>query len=88
MKPTKGLPDLAATLTAAATASLVPAPEEAQKTAKKRPGEGETQQMTLRPARSLYARYVEKAAERSKQEGRNVSVQEVMLEVLEEGAER
>lgn len=42
-------------------------------------------QMTLRPSRSLYARYVGQAAERSKQEGRSVSVQEVMLEVLEQG---
>ncbi|KPB79375.1 Uncharacterized protein AC498_2760 [Pseudomonas savastanoi pv. glycinea] len=44
-------------------------------------------QMTLRPARSLYSLYVGKAAERSKQEGRNVSVQEIMLEVLEKGAQ-
>lgn len=42
-------------------------------------------QMTLRPSRSLYARYVGQAAERSKEEGRSVSVQEIMLEVLEKG---
>jgi hypothetical protein len=79
MKPTKSIPDLAATLTAAASAPLVPAPA---KSVKKAAGEGGTQPLTLRAPRSLYVLYVNKAAERSKLEGRNVSVQEVMLEVL------
>ncbi|MBB6158503.1 hypothetical protein HDC30_005761 [Pseudomonas sp. JAI115] len=83
MKTAKDVSDLAATLTAAASAPLVPA--QAQKSAKKQIGEGETMQMTLRPTRKLYAIYVNKAAERSKLEGRNVSVQEVMLEVLTKG---
>lgn len=87
MKTAKGITDLAATLTAAASASLVAPAPTVEKTAKKVAGEGGTMQMTLRPARSLYALYVGKAAERSKQEGRNVSVQEIMLEVLEKGAQ-
>lgn len=87
MKPAKGLTDLAASLTAAASAPLVPpVVVEAQKSAKKSVAEGGTMQMTLRPARTLYALYIDKAAERSKVEGRTVSVQEIMLEVLEQGA--
>lgn len=86
MKPAKGLTDLAASLTAAASAPLVPAAHVVEKTIKKQPVEGGTMQMTLRPERALYAVYVGKAAERSKLEGRNVSVQEIMLEVLEKGA--
>lgn len=87
MKPTKNVSDLAATLSAAAAAPLVPA---ASKPAKKAAGEGGTMPLTLRPPRSLYVQYVNKAAERSKLEGRNVSVQEVMLDVLAkaEGVER
>ena len=83
MKAAKGVTDLAATLSAAASAPLVAKP--AAKAAKNTAGEGGTMQMTLRPSRSLYARYVGQAAERSKEEGRSVSVQEVMLEVLEQG---
>ncbi|WP_440091574.1 hypothetical protein ACTACL_00280 (plasmid) [Pseudomonas syringae] len=87
MKASRGVIDLAATLTAAASASLVAPPPAPEKAVKKAAGEGGTMQMTLRPTRSLYSIYVGKAAERSKQEGRNVSVQEIMLEVLEKGAQ-
>ncbi|MFJ2456785.1 hypothetical protein ACIOWK_34710 [Pseudomonas protegens] len=83
MKAAKGVTDLAATLSAAASAPLVATP--ATKAGKKSAGEGGTMQMTLRPSRSLYARAVDLAAERSKEEGRSVSVQEIMLEVLEKG---
>ena len=87
MKPAKGLTDLAASLTAAASAPLVPpVAVAAPKTAKKTVAEGGNMQMTLRPARTLYALYVDRAAERSKAEGRTVSAQEIMLEVLEQGA--
>ncbi|GLX91896.1 hypothetical protein Pfra02_44640 [Pseudomonas fragi] len=84
MKPSKGVTDLAATLSAAASAPLVA--NTAAKAAKNPAGEGGTMQMTLRPSRSLYALYIDQAAERSKKEGRSVSVQEVMLEVLERGS--
>lgn len=85
MKTSRNVTDLAATLTAAASAPLVPAT--VKKGVKNPALEGGTMQMTLRPARSLYALYVNKAAERSKQEGRNVSVQEIMLEVLGKGVD-
>ena len=87
MKAAKGVTDLAATLSAAASAPLVatPAATPTTKAGKKAAGEGGTMQMTLRPSRSLYARAVDLAAERSKEEGRSVSVQEIMLEVLEKG---
>jgi hypothetical protein len=84
MKPSKDVTDLAATLRAAASTPLVP--PATTKPDKKSAEDGGTMQMTLRPSRSLYALYVNKAAERSKQDGRSVSVQEVMLEVLAEGA--
>ncbi|EIF32264.1 hypothetical protein BCh11DRAFT_07853 [Burkholderia sp. Ch1-1] len=50
-------------------------------TAKKEPAD--TMQLTLRPSRTLFARYVAAAADRSRQLGRVVSAQEVMLEILE-----
>lgn len=43
-------------------------------------------QLTLRPTRALYGRYVAAAADRSRSEGRVVSAQEIMLEILEKGA--
>jgi hypothetical protein len=51
--------------------------------AKKEPAD--TMQLTIRPTRTLYARYVSAAADRSRQLGRVVSAQEVMLEILEKG---
>lgn len=41
--------------------------------------------ITLRPSRDLLSRYTLAAAERTKKEGRVVSAQEIMLEVLERG---
>ena len=43
----------------------------------------ETVGITLRPSRELLTRYTNAAAERTKKEGRVVSAQEIMLEVLE-----
>ncbi|KFF42168.1 hypothetical protein JH25_27765 [Pseudomonas sp. BRG-100] len=87
MKPAKGLTDLAASLTAAASAPLVPPlAGTSPKNTRKAVAEGGTMQMTLRPARTLHALYVDRAAERSKAQGRTVTVQEIMLEVLEQGA--
>lgn len=51
--------------------------------AKKEPAD--TMQLTLRPSRTLFARYVAAAADRSRQLGRVVSAQEIMLEILEKG---
>ena len=92
MKVVKGVDDLAASLTAAAAAPLV-AERPSSLTSKagkggaaiKVKGPIDTVQLTLRPTRTLYAHYVGAAADRSKQEGRTVSVQEVMLEILQRG---
>lgn len=45
----------------------------------------DTVQMTLRPRREVVESYVCEAAERSKREGRMISAQQIMLEVLETG---
>ncbi|MEB2500693.1 hypothetical protein [Burkholderia cenocepacia] len=45
----------------------------------------DTMALTLRPTRTLHARYVAAAAKRSQELGRMVSAQEIMLEVLEKG---
>lgn len=45
----------------------------------------DTMALTLRPTRALHARYVAAAIKRSQKVGRVVSVQEIMLEVLEKG---
>lgn len=59
------------------------APAKATGKGKKEPAD--TMQLTLRPTRTLYARYVAAAADRSRQAGRMVTPQEVMLEILEKG---
>jgi hypothetical protein len=41
--------------------------------------------ITLRPERELHHRYVMAAAERTRKEGRVISAQQIMLEVLETG---
>jgi len=95
MKAAKGIDDLAARLTSAAAAPLVSAPtptptpapakRKATKAAAKKEA-ADTMQLTLRPTRALYGRYVAAAADRSRTEGRVVSAQEIMLEILEKGA--
>jgi hypothetical protein len=54
----------------------------AKKTSKAKP---DTVGITLRPERELLNRYTMAAAERTKREGRVVSAQEIMLEVLQRG---
>lgn len=99
MKKLRNVDDLAASLTAdladrltvAATTPLVqptaaaaaPKPVAAPR---ERKAATTTQQMTLRAPQQLVARYVERAAERSKELGRTVSAQQIMLEVLEQGS--
>ncbi|WP_084044481.1 hypothetical protein [Burkholderia sp. A2] len=68
---------------AAQGASVAPARKAAKAAAKKEPAD--TTQLTLRPSRALLARYVAAAADRSRDTGRMVSAQEIMLEVLEKG---
>ncbi|ASW04402.1 hypothetical protein [Paraburkholderia aromaticivorans] len=74
---------------AVTTPAETPAKRERKAVAKKDAAKKEatdTMQLTLRPTRALYGRYVAAAADRSRQEGRVVSVQEIMLEILEKGA--
>jgi len=56
----------------------------AKKSAKVKPV-ADTVGITLRPERELLSRYTMAAAERTKKEGRVVSAQEIMLEVLQRG---
>jgi hypothetical protein len=46
----------------------------------------DTVQIALRPTRELLNRYVLSAAERTRKEGKVISAQQIMLEVLEKGA--
>ena len=48
--------------------------------------DGDTVGISLRPHRTLLSRYVLKAADRTREAGRVISAQEIMLEVLEHGA--
>ncbi len=79
---TRNTDALALRLTTAATTPLLSV-EASPSSKKKTPVD--TLQVTLRPNRSLYSQYVGLAADRSKIEGRNVTAQEIMLEVLARG---
>jgi hypothetical protein len=48
--------------------------------------DGDTVGISLRPHRALLSRYVLKAADRTREAGRVISAQEIMLEVLERSA--
>jgi hypothetical protein len=64
-------------------------PSRAEASHSKKPGKAkpaaDTVGITLRPERELLNRYTMAAAERTKREGRVVSAQEIMLEVLQRG---
>ncbi len=94
MKPNRDATALAAALTNAATSPLplperAPQPEPPARSQAPRPKKTgrpkvtETVGITLRPARELLVRYTNAAADRTKKEGRVVSAQEIMLEVLD-----
>lgn len=53
------------------------------KSKKTKPKEPDTVPITLRPASALLNRFVLKASERTREEGRVVSAQQIMLEALE-----
>jgi hypothetical protein len=63
--------------------AMVPAVRKPRPKAK--PEVAETVGITLRPDRQLLKRYTDAAAERTKKEGRVISAQQIMLEVLERG---
>ena len=54
-----------------------------EKQKKAKPKEVDTVPITLRPSSDLLNRFVLKAAERTREEGRVVSAQQIMLETLE-----
>lgn len=74
-------PAVAPVAAAPAVAPTVPATVKTWPAAKK--ARAETLGINLRPSRTLYERYVALAADRSKETGRVVSAQQIMLEVLE-----
>jgi hypothetical protein len=97
MKPHRDAAALAAALTSAA-ATPVPLPERASPTpanssvppplpprTKKARAAPDTVGITLRPDRALLARYTNEAADRTRAEGKVISAQQIMLEVLERG---
>ena len=57
-----------------------------RKTTKARLADGDTVGISLRPHRTLLSQYVLKAADRTREVGKVISAQEIMLEVLERGA--
>lgn len=72
--------------TKTATPAPVVAPTPARsKSPKAKASDPDTVPITLRPSAALLSKYVFKAAERTRQEGRVVSAQQIMIEVLERG---
>lgn len=59
-----------------------PAPMRA-KSKKTKPAEPDTVPITLRPSSALLSKFVIKASERTREEGRVVSAQQIMIEALE-----
>ena len=65
-------------------AAPVVAPAPARPKAKKtKPAEPDTVPITLRPSSALLSKFVIKASERTREEGRVVSAQQIMIEALE-----
>lgn len=62
--------------------ATAPARSKAKKT---KPSEPDTVSITLRPSSALLGKYVLKAVERTREKGRVVSAQQIMIEVLERG---
>lgn len=68
----------------AQAATPVGAPAPARSKAKKsKPSEPDTVPITLRPSSALLSKFVIKASERTREEGRVVSAQQIMIEALE-----
>lgn len=94
MKQPRSALDLAAALTVAAQtppplpqATVTHLPERASPKAKKKESAVEkTVATALRPKESLLSRYTAEAGQRTLREGRVISAQQVMLEILEKNA--
>ena len=75
-------PVLVASTPAAKAPAAEPAPAPS-KTKKTKPAEPDTVPITLRPSTALLSKYLLKAAERTREEGRVISAQQIMIETLE-----
>jgi hypothetical protein len=75
-------PVLVSSTPAAKAPATAPAstPSKAKKT---KPAEPDTVPITLRPSSALLSKFVIKASERTREEGRVVSAQQIMIEALE-----
>ena len=81
----KSVPPATPVLVSPATEAKAPAAVPARSKAKKIKPEPDTVPITLRPSSALLTKYVLKASERTREGGRVISVQQIMLEVLERG---
>ena len=75
-------PVLVASTPAAKAPAAAPAPMPS-KPKKTKPAEPDTVPITLRPSSALLSKFVIKASERTLEEGRVVSAQQIMIEALE-----
>jgi hypothetical protein len=75
-------PVLVSSAPAAKTTVAAPAPAR-PKPQKTKPKEPDTIPITLRPSSALLNKFVLKASERTREEGRVISAQQIMLEALE-----
>jgi hypothetical protein len=75
-------PVLVSSTTAAKAPVAAPASARA-KPQKTKPKEPDTVPITLRPSSALLSKFVLKASERTREEGRVVSAQQIMIEALE-----
>ena len=83
---TKSAPAAAASapvLVSSTPAAKVPVAEPARSKRKKTKPEMDTVPITLRPSSALLSKFVLKASERTREEGRVISAQQIMLEALE-----
>lgn len=80
----KPAPTLVSSTPAAKAPAAAPVVAPARPKAKKtRPSEPDTVPITLRPSAALLSKFVIKASERTVEEGRVVSAQQIMIEALE-----
>jgi len=79
--PKPAIAPVASTPTAKVPAAApAPAPLKAKKI---KPAEPDTVPITLRPSSALLSKFVLKASERTREEGRVISAQQIMIEALE-----
>jgi hypothetical protein len=73
-------PVLVSSTPVAKAPAAAPARSKAKKT---KPAEPDTVPITLRPSSALLSKFVFKASERTREEGRVISAQQIMIEALE-----